>query len=48
MSDDAALASVVERFFDNCAAHLLRVQDDRIMAYNMVEAKPADSDAFWC
>ena len=35
------------RTLHNYAAHLLRVQDGRITAYNMVEAKPAESDAFW-
>jgi len=31
----------------NFAAHLLRVTDGRITEWRMVDAKPAESDAFW-
>lgn len=31
----------------NFAAHLLRIADERITEWRMVEAKPAESDAFW-
>jgi ketosteroid isomerase-like protein len=31
----------------NFAAHLLRVADGRITDWRMVDAKPAESDAFW-
>lgn len=31
----------------NFAAHLLRIVDGRITELRMVEAKPAESDAFW-
>lgn len=29
------------------AAHLLRISDGQITEWCMVEAKPAESDAFW-
>lgn len=35
------------RTLHNFAAHLLRIADDRITEWRMVEAKPAESDAFW-
>ena len=35
------------RTLENYAAHLLRVADDRITEWRMVDAKPAESDAFW-
>jgi ketosteroid isomerase-like protein len=35
------------RTLHNFAAHLLRVQAGRITEMRMVEAKPAESDAFW-
>lgn len=36
-----------DRTLHNFAAHLLRIADDRIAEWRMVEAKPAESDAFW-
>lgn len=35
------------RSLHNFAAHLLRVAGGRITEWQMVEAKPAESDAFW-
>lgn len=35
------------RTLHNYAAHLLRVRDGVITELTMVEAKPAESDAFW-
>jgi len=35
------------RSLRNYAAHLLRVADGRIAEWRMVDAKPAESDAFW-
>ncbi len=35
------------RSLHNFAAHLLRISDGRITELRMVEAKPAESDAFW-
>jgi ketosteroid isomerase-like protein len=35
------------RSLHNFAAHLLRVVDGRIAEWRMVDAKPAESDAFW-
>ena len=35
------------RSLHNFAAHLLRVADGRIAEWRMVDAKPAESDAFW-
>jgi hypothetical protein len=31
----------------NFAAHLLQVRNGRIIQMRMVDAKPAESDAFW-
>jgi len=52
--DDDRLLVMVEvrasrrgRSLHNYAAHLLRVADGRITELRMVEAKPAESDAFW-
>ena len=36
-----------ERTLQNFAAHLLRVADGKIVELHMVDAKPAESDAFW-
>jgi len=36
-----------DRTLHNFAAHLLRIADERITEWRMVEAKPAESDAFW-
>jgi ketosteroid isomerase-like protein len=36
-----------DRTLHNFAAHLLRVRDGRITQMQMVDAKPAESDAFW-
>lgn len=36
-----------DRSLHNFAAHLVRVSDGRITELRMVDAKPADSDAFW-
>jgi ketosteroid isomerase-like protein len=36
-----------ERALQNYAAHLLRIADGRITELHMVDAKPAESDAFW-
>jgi hypothetical protein len=36
-----------ERTLHNFAAHLLRLEDGRIAEWWMVDAKPAESDAFW-
>ena len=36
-----------DRTLQNFAAHLLRVADGRIAELHMVDAKPAESDAFW-
>ncbi|MET0324786.1 MAG: nuclear transport factor 2 family protein [Ilumatobacteraceae bacterium] len=36
-----------DRTLQNFAAHLLRVTDGKIVEMYMVDAKPADSDAFW-
>lgn len=35
------------RSLHNFAAHLLRVADGRVAEWWMVDAKPAESDAFW-
>jgi ketosteroid isomerase-like protein len=35
------------RTLHNFAGHLLRIEDDRIAEWWMVDAKPAESDAFW-
>lgn len=35
------------RTLHNFAAHLLRLADDQVTEWWMVEAKPAESDAFW-
>ncbi len=53
VADDQALAMVEvnarrgERSLQNFAAYLLRVHDGRITELRMVDAKPAESDAFW-
>jgi ketosteroid isomerase-like protein len=36
-----------DRSLHNFAAHLVRVSDGRITELRMVDARPADSDAFW-
>jgi ketosteroid isomerase-like protein len=36
-----------DRTLENYAAHLLRVEDGGITEWRMVDAKPAESDAFW-
>lgn len=36
-----------DRALHNYAAHLVRVAGGRIIELRMVEAKPAESDAFW-
>lgn len=36
-----------ERSLHNYAAHLLRIADGQIIEWRMVDAKPAESDAFW-
>jgi hypothetical protein len=36
-----------DRSLHNFAAHRVRVSDGRITELRMVDAKPADSDAFW-
>ena len=36
-----------ERRLHNYAAHLMRVADGAISEWRMVDAKPAESDAFW-
>ena len=36
-----------DRTLENYAAHLLRVEDGAITEWRMVDAKPAESDAFW-
>lgn len=36
-----------DRTLENFAAHLLRVRNGRITQMQMVDAKPAESDAFW-
>lgn len=36
-----------ERSLQNFAAHLLRVAEGKIVEMYMVDAKPAESDAFW-
>ena len=36
-----------DKTLHNFAAHLLRVADGRIVEMFMVDAKPAESDAFW-
>lgn len=40
-------AERADRTLHNFAAHLLRIADDQITEWRMVEAKPAESDAFW-
>ena len=40
-------ASKGERRLHNFAAHLMRVAGGAITEWRMVEAKPAESDAFW-
>jgi ketosteroid isomerase-like protein len=53
ISDDQGMAMVEvhaergKRTLHNFAAHLLRIADGRIVEWWMVEAKPAESDAFW-
>lgn len=53
VADDQALAMVEvnarrgERRLQNFAAYLLRVRNGRITELRMVDAKPAESDAFW-
>ena len=36
-----------DRTLENYAAHLLRVEGGTITEWRMVDAKPAESDAFW-
>ena len=36
-----------DKTLQNFAAHLLRVADGKIVEMHMVDAKPAESDAFW-
>jgi ketosteroid isomerase-like protein len=36
-----------DRSLHNYAAHLLRVADDQVAEWRMVDAKPAESDRFW-
>ena len=36
-----------DRSLHNFAAHLLRVAGGRVAEWRMVDAKPAESDAFW-
>ena len=36
-----------DRSLHNFAAHLLRVTGGRVAEWRMVDAKPAESDAFW-
>ena len=36
-----------DRTLENYAAHLLRVEGGAITEWRMVDAKPAESDAFW-
>ena len=36
-----------DRSLHNFAAHMVRVSDGRITELRMVDAMPADSDAFW-
>ena len=36
-----------DRALHNYAAHLLRVADGRVTEWQMVDAKPAESDRFW-
>lgn len=40
-------AQKVDRTLHNFAAHLLRIDGDRIAEWWMTDAKPAESDAFW-
>lgn len=53
VADDQALAMVEvnarrgDRRLQNFAAYLLRVHEGRITELRMVDAKPAESDAFW-
>jgi ketosteroid isomerase-like protein len=35
------------RQLHNFAAHLLRVEEDRVTEWRMADAKPAESDQFW-
>jgi ketosteroid isomerase-like protein len=35
------------RRLHNFAAHLLRVEEDRVTEWRMADAKPAESDQFW-
>jgi ketosteroid isomerase-like protein len=35
------------RRLHNFAAHVLRVDDDRVTEWRMADAKPAESDQFW-
>ncbi len=35
------------RTLHNFAAHLVRIDDGQISEWHMVDAKPAESDAFW-
>jgi len=44
---DEIRASKGERRLHNFAAHLMRVAGGAITEWRMVEAKPAESDAFW-
>jgi ketosteroid isomerase-like protein len=36
-----------DRRLHNFAAHLLRVEEDRVTEWRMADAKPAESDQFW-
>ena len=36
-----------DKTLHNFAAHLLRIVDGRVVEMFMVDAKPAESDAFW-
>ena len=52
--DDRTVLAMVEvkaaksgQTLHNFAAHLLRVANDQVAEWWMVEAKPAESDRFW-
>ena len=52
--DDSSVLVMVEvraaksgRTLHNVAAHLLRVTNDQVTEWWMIEAKPAESDQFW-
>ena len=36
-----------DKRLQNFAAYLLRIVDDKLVELYMVDAKPAESDAFW-